>query len=281
VKKFTLLSLSLLVFLGCSPVLEDQTAIALDTVSRSLSGANVELLSVESYFHVYKSSLSQSRQFKIRVKDFGQGEEKNIIVHGELDSGAWMDISGADDAVYLGEAGEGFHLYEINLYDYIQPYIDNWGDSFVIKYVSDQGTFWDNNNGRNFTVESNDGMYLDESAGNVRLGTLAYGSGDYGSNLRGRIWTKDLGYDEKVEVVYTLDNWETVRVFEADYVDRYSYGYAGSVVCPNDHGVERWDYYIELEPNLDPSLVEVAVKYTAGGVGVFWDNNFDRNYNFD
>jgi hypothetical protein len=102
----------------------------------------VELLSVESYFHVYKSSLSQSRQFKIRVKDFGQGEEKNIIVHGELDSGAWMDISGADDAVYLGEAGEGFHLYEINLYDYIQPYIDNWGDSFVIKYVSDQGTFW-------------------------------------------------------------------------------------------------------------------------------------------
>jgi hypothetical protein len=137
VKKFTLLSLSLLVFLACSPMLEDQTAIALDAQSRSLSGDNVELLSVESYFHVYQSSLSHSRQFIVRVKDFGQGDVKDIIVHGELESGAWVDMNSLTDPVYLGEAGDGYDLYEINLYDYIQPYVDNWGDSFVIKYVTD------------------------------------------------------------------------------------------------------------------------------------------------
>jgi hypothetical protein len=261
-------------------MLEDQTAVALDAESRSLSGDNVELLSVESYLHAYKSSLSYSRQFKVRVKDFGQGDAKDIIVHGELASGNWIDISDTSDATYLGPAGEGYDLYEINIIDYVQPYIDNWGDEFVIKYVTPQGTYWDNNGGADFKVEANDGMFLDDSAGNVRLGYLAYGSGDYGSNLRGRIWTKNLGYDETVEVVYTLDNWETVRVFTADFVDHYSYGYAASVASPNNHNVERYEFYIDLEPNMDPSAVEVAIKYTAGGVGVFWDNNFGQNYSF-
>jgi predicted Zn-dependent protease with MMP-like domain len=265
--------------LSCSQLVEDNSATVVEAASRSLNAAPVEVLSVETYEHIYQGSISRTREVIVRVQDFGQGQIKDVTLYGELEDGQWVGLTGAADIEYVGPAGSGFDLYKIYKSDFIQTYSMNWADEFVVKYDSPNGTFWDNNNGANFTVDYNDGMYLDPSAGNLRVGDYWVSSNlDFSGSLWGRVFVRNIAPNKTVKLVYTTDAWATSDVGYAVYKPYYNVGYAPNIINPNDHGVERWEFNIQLPAGFDKADLEFAVEYTAEGVGTFWDNNFGNNY---
>jgi hypothetical protein len=278
-KKLALTSLVLAALFSCSPLLEDNSSVLTAAQSRGLTGAPVELLSVETYEHIYQGSVSRTREVFVRVQDFGQGQIKDVTLFGELEDGQWVGLTGPADIEYVGPAGAGFDLYKIYKSDFIQTYSINWADEFVVKYVSPNGTYWDNNDGANYTVGYNDGMYLDASAGNVRVGDYWLSSNrDFSGSLWGRVFVKNIAPNKTVKLVYTTDGWATSAEGYAVYKPYYNIGYANSIYNPNVNGVERWEFNIELPVGYDKADVEFAVEYTAEGVGSFWDNNFGNNY---
>jgi len=136
----------------------------------------------------------------------------------------------------------------------------------VVKYDVAGTTYWDNNNGHDYFLNTT------AAEGTDGIGTAVIGqaivSHDDASLRTGRltlgISVQNLYYAKHVGVRYTSDHWATFH----DALATYQQGYAPDGL-PYQPQAESW--YVDVP--LTSSEVEYAVFFDGQ-----WDNNFGQNY---
>ena len=141
-----------------------------------------------------------------------------------------------------------------NNYDIFKAVISGFGNvKYSINYTVANQTYADNNNGI---------FYTNEILGSAPVCALRNSGSNY---VYAAI--KDYGYDDKtVKIVYTTDNWDTVK--ETSLKPYYINGDGSKVYSVKLDGIDVYS-----------SKFKYCISYTTNGV-TYWANNFGKNYDF-
>ncbi|MCB9201982.1 MAG: hypothetical protein H6604_02890 [Flavobacteriales bacterium] len=252
--------------------------------SRILGNDNVKLIRAEHksrpiYENETNTDALNIRTFLVRVKNLTY--EKKVYIHHEMKGLPWKDF----ELKYVkSEDGEDIFGLTINI-----PYQDDtFGNEFVVKYLVNGKTYWDNNNGENYLLE--EGSYINnESQTMVQLSYAFFNSftdigdrecdevplfgedGDiidydlncyYVENLN-RQFQLEVFVNSQIQseidstkVVYTYDNWKTTHIYPVKYGNSFF-------------------NIIEYGPEIES--VEFAIVTKINGIE-YWDNNNGKNY---
>jgi hypothetical protein len=148
---------------------------------------------------------------------------------------------------------------------------------FVIRYTVNNQTFWDNNGGTNYHVDS---VRPNTVGGNVILNKAVARRGLQGSGVlvttswvEGEIFVKDLSFDKRVGIRLSTNDWTGFQDTDASFNGNVS-------VAVGLSQVEIWKFKTP-ELNLDQSSpnFRFAVFYNNLNTGAwFWDNNLGQDY---
>ena len=221
----------------------------------------------------YRGYTSYSRKFTVKVKDLTF--EKSVSIFHEKVDGSWEEIPlsysfDVDDQneIWTGEYSHGG-------YGASQIY----ADEFVVKYEVNGTTYWDNNNGNNYVMSSNEGYFLADPNANVSVDTdydSLYYTPYYDQNtLSITVDVRNLAPNKEVGVVYTTDGWQTQGYFQLDYRRYWYNGPSFYIQSPNRFGIERWSGTTSIDKSANN--VEYVVVYKVNGQE-YWDNNYGKNH---
>lgn len=149
---------------------------------------------------------------------------------------------------------------------------------FVIRYTVSAQTFWDNNGGANYHVDSGRPNTI---GGNVilnkataRRGSQAGGGFVFTTSwVEGEIFVKNLSFQKRVGIRLSANEWATFQDSDASFNGNVS-------VAVGLSQVEIWKFKTP-ELNLDQSTptFRFAIFYNNLATGDwFWDNNFGQDY---
>ena len=206
-------------------------------------------------------SFSYFTNFSILVDNFAFAKQIQILGH-DVNTGSWVFHPGSFSSSVPGN-GEIWTAHVGG-----SPI-----DQFVVEYEVLGTTFWDNNSGFNYALDTHSAQSTD-GVGSVvlNLNVLAVAQEvDAGGNLKVEVLVKNLAFAKQVGVVYTTDNWATFR--NAFGVFQQSFPPFGS---PHQENPELWaiSAFVGVGKN-----GQFAVFYGVNG-STSWDNNFGRNYSF-
>ncbi len=174
--------------------------------------------------------------------DANSAANKQVYVHHTTYDQGWVDTA----ASYVGKINNNTEIWKAS--------VRVTGDvEYVIKYVGDGATYWDNNYGKNYSSANTLG------AANVKALPLRPSYTDY----KLQVAVKNISYSKDVKVVYTTDNWATTKVA------KLSYDYSDV-----DSNVDFFSINLDVD---NTTGFEFCVSYTVNGV-TYWDNNFGANY---
>ena len=185
--------------------------------------------------------------------------EKNVTIHYSYDGITWQDTS----AEYYKPTWGNYEAWKFQTPAVTLGYREHATITFAIKYEVNGQTYWDNNNGKNYSV----------AAGYETTSRYDFGSGGVAAfysyrisdsyPIQGSLQLKDLDYEKDVKVQYTTDNWETVNEVNAEY------GYT----FEENNSVQIWNYQIPYTKN----QVTYKILYTVNGI-TYVDDNFGEYY---
>lgn len=221
---------------------------------------NVSLLFVSSAVSYHEGLQSQSASAQVVVKNLAY--DKQVAIRLRNAKNEWEDLP----LSYAGPASEGFELWRGEIGKPGTPL-----DPIVLsaKATMNGQTYWDNHGGVNYRIRATQGKRLFgvvvlHDSGGLR------GDGSFFVNID----VQNLGPEKRVQVVYTTDDWATVRTADASFQSSYGAGANGNVPSPNAYGVERW---LVEGSGIQGARAAYAISYTVNGQ-TYWDNNFGRNY---
>ncbi|NQY65361.1 MAG: hypothetical protein HRT38_16920 [Alteromonadaceae bacterium] len=233
------------------------------TVVTSVNAQEVELVnSWNMDMYLYGSSWKDDA-FTVVVDDLGAN--KKVFIHHQAIDGSWVDLPMS----YHSPASAGKEVWTSS------PGYKG-GSVFSVKYEVNGQTYWDNNQGQNYSYPN--GGYNIASDNQVLVATYNSNSSDpYGNKqFTGRIALKNLSYLKSVKVVYSQDNWQTSKIIDAKYGGNpFRYGY-GSHQNPNSFNVETWTF----SEYVSPERGEFFVDYEVNGQH-YYDNNHGVNYDLN
>lgn len=178
--------------------------------------------------------------------DAGSASNKSVYVHHNTYESGWVD----EPATYLTNLDDNTEIWKAAI-------SGNVITEFAIKYIGDNQTYWDNNNGNNYSLNSS---IL--GTAKVKAERTSYQSPD-SYNIVAVV--KNLAYNKIVKVRYTQDNWATYQ--DADL------SYASSISGTDS---ERWSTTLNLDENKMDDF-HYCIYYQVNGQ-TYWDNNFGENY---
>ena len=163
--------------------------------------------------------------------------------------------------------GQAWHDQEAELYTTLNDGAKIWRATFTsynteycIKYVANGVTYWDNNNGRNYSYGTSIG-----SAAPVISQRFGYQYSDW-SGFQISALLQNYAYHKNVFVRYTTDGWKSYR----DQALTYSESHSGNT--------ETWTTYLHLSnAECHSEEFEYAICYQVNG-REYWANNFGENY---
>lgn len=176
--------------------------------------------------------------------------QKKVTVHYTTDNGkTWADVPATYEKQNLNTDNEEIWKFSTTTVPYGQP------TTFCIKYEVNGQTFWDNNNGNNYTSDA---------FGKSIIYTSSYDS--YTNNGQKHIYlTASSKYSTGlVKVRYTEDGWQTYKDLNCRYISGY-----------NSDSTPQWD--LDIPVSKSTNHIEFAVVYELNGTE-YWDNNFGSNY---
>jgi hypothetical protein len=226
-------------------------------------GEIVKLIKAKSESSYHYGIPNVRRYYEVKVKNLGY--QKDIFIHGELD-GEWVDTCALE---YKRSLPDDYEIWSVYINKTLKT--DTYNGEFVVKYVVNGVTYWDNNNEQNYYMDNHDGPMLGNDVNVLLNSAIIY---NYSDVFTGTIDVQNLSYTKDVQVVYTTDGWVTTQAMPAIYEKWYGVAYSSSLPSPNIHGVERWQFTINIA---DAQLIEYAISYTVDGK-TYWDNNFGQNY---
>jgi hypothetical protein len=206
-------------------------------------------------------SFSYFTNFSILVDNFAFAKQVQILGH-DVNTGSWVFHPGSFGSSVPGN-GE---IWTVHVGG--SPM-----DQFVVEYEVLGTTFWDNNSGFNYALDTRAAQGTD-GVGSVVLNPNVLAvvqEVDAGGNLKVEVLVKNLAFAKQVGIVYTTDNWATFR--NAFGVFQQSFPPFGS---PQQVNAELWaiSAFVGVGKN-----GQFAVFYGVNG-STSWDNNFGRNYSF-
>ncbi len=202
-------------------------------------------LAISNSFPTGTGSYSYNGSFKIVVQNLAY--EKQVSIRAQKSAG-WQDVS----ASYLQSLPRNLELWSA-------PASNDEGE-FVAKYVVNGITYWDNNGGMNYKFPQAFDEFVALSGSNYKvvLGNASLAA----STLNVSAAVQNLAYSKVVGIVFTTDNWATVKT---------AYGTYNFTM---KSGLEVWKI---TAPVSVATEVKFAIFYQVAG-SEYWDNNFSRNY---
>ncbi len=274
-KKFLLLGLLGvgLAVMSCSvSAVSDQASLPqVSGQTEAVNGTGPEVKLIDAYDDIqrYHGMYSHECYFVVRVKNISYA--KQVFIHHLMADGTWYDMP----LTYSHPSGNGYETW--TAYVSSSYGLNDFGSQFAVKYVVNGQTYWDNNNGANYTLDADMGPLLGRSINVSAYRPYVYSlitSSNTNHYLYGSVDVRNLGYDKQVDIIYTTDNWQTTKVAAASYSGPYVYYGYSSFVNPNKYGIERWNFKTEIGAS---DTVTFAVSYRVNGV-TYWDNNEGLNY---
>lgn len=187
----------------------------------------------------------------VAIKVANWDSNKSVTLHylsGEKDE--WFDVN----AVYVTTLNDGYEIWEASIGTF------GYGiKEFALNTVQNGQTYWDNNNGNNYTQESA-GSAMIKATRSIESSDIYLGKLNIGARV------KNVDFQKKVTVRYTTDNWATFNDVALSY----------STTQPYNDGTELWNTELSI-PTDSAYNVEYAIKYEVKGQ-TYWDNNLGRNY---
>ena len=192
---------------------------------------------------------------------------KQVVVHYNVrQTSQWKDVA----AKYVGSSGANREIWSFETPKVSYPPRLSGDFQFAIRYTVAGKTYWDNNGGRNYMVGDGPRPIWPRVALNGSNLALNWAE-TQGNNLRGDIVLKDLAYHKQVKVVYSADNWQSVKTANAGYFNSF----CGAMECGSTKKLQSWGF--NITPPSGAKQIKFAISYTIKG-DTFWDNNFKRDY---
>lgn len=183
--------------------------------------------------------------------------EKNVTIHYSFDGVKWEDCK----AEYYKPTWGNYEAWKFETPTKVPSYRGSITVEFAIKYEVNGQTYWDNNNGQNYSIHAG---YSDSGRFDFGVGGIAnrtsYRSNDF---VSGWLQLKDLGDPKEVKVIYTTDNWETTNEVDAKYYTTFS----------QKNYVQEWSYKIPT----NACNLQYKLSYTVNGI-TYIDDNFGNYY---
>ena len=203
---------------------------------------------VKMYYcdHVLSYHGSVTVTVYVQVDSRSAANRQVYIHHSGFSSGDWGDV----EATYFTKLDDNTEIWKASIYG-IEANL-----KYAIKYIGDGKTYWDNNNGNNYGYDIT-------GAANVKAGRLVFGSNYAGVNVTAVV--KNIAYDKKVIVRYTLDNWKTY--------EEKSLSYSKGIEGTND---EIWSTGVSFGDSGYKDF-HFCISYEVNGQ-TYWDNNFGANF---
>ena len=190
----------------------------------------------------------------IYIKVANWDSNKKVNVHYENKSlNTWLD----QPASYVTTLADGSEIWKATV-GLTATSVSN----FAINTIQNGQTYWDNNNGKNYSAESA-GIAPVKAVRTI----TAYDSSTGNFKISARV--QNYAYNKKVTVRYTTDNWASYQEAALSYDNSKNY---------ND-GTELWSTNISV-PTVGyfKTNLQYAIRYEVNGQ-TYWDNNFGKNYN--
>lgn len=251
------------------------------TMTSVLSAAPVEFVKADNRIHSKYGTTWQTITVEVEVENLAH--QKNVQLYYKNDANEWL----LHDFVYAGQVNDHIERWSTGIQRSIQgPYEQNapLDIEFVIRYDVNGETYWANNGGANYYLKAATGEMM------TRPLTLEYAMASaprtyhYNGNshsvpgyLSVDILVANLGYEKKVDVYFSYDNWATTHVAKAQFQSGRIEGYSW-VTYPNENNIEVWRLYTNgpVAQNF-ANEVQFAIRYEVNGQ-VYWDNNHGANY---
>jgi len=195
---------------------------------------------------------------KIVVENLGYEKQVELIYN--TDDWGWYSAP----ATYVKSIGDNKELWEV----WTTGVIAYQQTQFAILYSVNGEDYWDNNGGEDyfvtpagFTLADDVPLVLDEASWTFVTATQLY-------SFFGTINLRNLAPEKYVNIVYSMDDWETVEIAPA----MYGSGDGGEY--------EVWTFSIDLPYGTPPQPIDFAIAYEVDGT-IYWDNNFGSDYHVD
>ena len=213
----------------------------------SAGAASVSKVSLYCAYPTFGKYGMTSYEAFIRTTD--DAEDQQVYIHyNYLNSEKWRDA----EAELYTVLDDGSKIWRAHFTSYDTKY--------CVKYVADGKTYWDNNNGRDYTYGT--------SIGSAKIASIAYGyqsGGWYGYQIGAVL--QNLAYHKNVFVRYTTDGWKSYRDQALNYKET------------NTDGTENWIANITVsDSECHSESFQYAICYQVNGKE-YWANNFGENYN--
>lgn len=246
------------------------------TANKLASGVNVKLYKAWTSLSSKYGRSEYYRKFQVEVRNIDY--TKDVAVLHKMSDGSWKFFN----LSYLKSTPDGTEIwggeFMIDNYNQRYPGFLYFADEFAIRYIVKGVEYWDNNNNANYKMGDLEGSYL-RSDINISADTYMtsiysnYGTNDNTFSVHADV--RNLNPTKQVSVVYTTDNWATVKTAALQYTSSLTVGAAQTISSPNRFGIERWFAYLNVPSNVNS--IEYALSYKVNGVE-YWDNNFGTNF---
>jgi hypothetical protein len=215
----------------------------------------------------------QTREYIVEVANLASN--KTVLAHQQLSNGLWEDVN----LSYSFTTSTGTEIWTgtstKNSLFFNAPAQNQFGEKLAIKYVANEQTYWDNNNGLDHYISNSNRadnstfLYLNDEF-NI-LSTLCRNglpmqNDETNTYLNIAADVRNIAYAKEVKIVYTVNNWTTSATKSLTYNS-----YESNNANPN---FERWTVAFAIPKT---TKVMYALSYTVNGV-TYWDNNFGKNY---
>lgn len=207
---------------------------------------------VKMYFCDHRYSYHGYVAFTVYIQvDAQSAANRAVYVHHTVDnSDEWADT----EATFFTKLDDNTEIWKADITSCYEHLVE-----YAIKYVVNDQTYWDNNNGNNYKYNNILGT------ANVKAGHLF---NNYSNNFYLCVTVKNLAYDKSVKIRYTLDNWATYQEEDLHYLSEKS-----------GTDSETWTIDLKLDTsNLDS--FQFCISYEVNGQ-TYWDNNFGSNYDIN
>ena len=219
---------------------------------------------------------TETRNFEVLVENLAY--DKKISVVHKKDDGSWTELPMS----YKQSVANNKELWQLHYSKSTIPWdsspsnIPSLGDEFAIKYSVNGQDFWDNNNGKNYTITNNDGPFIQEGL-DIDVNEANSYFGSYDNKIRLMLDVRNISSTKDVKVHYSTDDWNSVQVSNAQYQGYITTGYScESIYTPNKFGIEVWRFE-NLITNTQSKTFKYVVSYNLNGNEII-DNNFGSGY---
>ena len=193
----------------------------------------------------------------IGVKNIAYNNNKNITIYYSFDGEEWYNCVPA----YCSLTWKNYEVWRFETAGKTPGYKGTVTVQFTIKYEVDGQTYWDNNNGKSYSVTA--GYNITDCFAFGIGGIANFYANKHGNSVNGALQLKNLGYEEGIRITYTTDNWVTINEINAEY------GYT----LDKNNSIELWYYTIPMSSN----SIQYKLSYTTNGI-TYVDDNFGYYY---